>query len=178
MRGPRRSQQHGSGGLPSSVRRCLVPADGFCEWRKLDAKTRQPFVLLFGRKNPSRLRAYGTKGRIDHSRVAPVLRPYHHRGEELMSSMHNRVPIILGQRDWARWLDRTVTDQPPRYLLNPCKSDVMNAGRSVAPWWAMCGITNRRRSTIACVGLENLVNVPDQEYNLMYMACSRSFSDS
>ena len=27
--------------------RCLVPADAFYEWQKLDAKTKQPFAILF-----------------------------------------------------------------------------------------------------------------------------------
>jgi putative SOS response-associated peptidase YedK len=26
-------------------RRCLIPADGFYEWKKLDAKTKQPYAI-------------------------------------------------------------------------------------------------------------------------------------
>ena len=29
----------------SQYRRCLVPADAFYEWQKLDAKTKQPFAI-------------------------------------------------------------------------------------------------------------------------------------
>ena len=35
--------------IPFQRRRCLVPADGFYEWKKLDAKTKQPFG--FGMSN-------------------------------------------------------------------------------------------------------------------------------
>jgi putative SOS response-associated peptidase YedK len=31
--------------VPFQKRRCLVPADGFYEWRRLDEKTRQPFAI-------------------------------------------------------------------------------------------------------------------------------------
>ncbi len=34
---------------PFERRRCLVPADGFYEWKKLDPKTKQPFA--FGLKD-------------------------------------------------------------------------------------------------------------------------------
>jgi putative SOS response-associated peptidase YedK len=27
------------------TRRCLVPADAFYEWQKIDAKTKQPFAI-------------------------------------------------------------------------------------------------------------------------------------
>jgi putative SOS response-associated peptidase YedK len=27
------------------IRRCLVPADAFYEWQKIDAKTKQPFAI-------------------------------------------------------------------------------------------------------------------------------------
>ena len=44
---------------------------------------------------------------------------------ELMSEIHTRMPVILHDKDWARWLDRTVTDQPPIDLLRPYESDLM-----------------------------------------------------
>jgi putative SOS response-associated peptidase YedK len=31
--------------LPFQRRRCLVPADGFYEWKKIDAKTKQPYAF-------------------------------------------------------------------------------------------------------------------------------------
>jgi putative SOS response-associated peptidase YedK len=27
-------------------RRCIIPADGFYEWKKLDAKTKQPYAIV------------------------------------------------------------------------------------------------------------------------------------
>jgi putative SOS response-associated peptidase YedK len=44
---------------------------------------------------------------------------------ELMSEIHTRMPVILHPKDWERWLDRTVTDQPPIDLLRPYESDAM-----------------------------------------------------
>jgi putative SOS response-associated peptidase YedK len=44
---------------------------------------------------------------------------------ELMSEIHTRMPVILHPRDWARWLDRTVLEQPPIDLLRPYESEEM-----------------------------------------------------
>jgi putative SOS response-associated peptidase YedK len=41
-----------------------------------------------------------------------------------MSKIHSRMPVILHPRDWARWLDRSITEQPPVDLLRPYDSDL------------------------------------------------------
>jgi putative SOS response-associated peptidase YedK len=48
---------------------------------------------------------------------------------ELMSAVHTRMPVILYERDWQRWLDREETDQPPVDLLRPYDSDLMQMAR-------------------------------------------------
>jgi putative SOS response-associated peptidase YedK len=45
MRKPRPSPRRQRSARLSSNRRCLVPADAFFEWQKLDAKTKQPFAI-------------------------------------------------------------------------------------------------------------------------------------
>src|SRR5207248_9328433 len=96
-------------------RRCLVPASGFYEWKRLDEKNKQPFAfdLLNGRmiafaglwdgwKDPAnrvRLRSYTiiTTG-----------------ANELMAPIHDRMPAILHPSDYDRWLDRdSDPDRPP-----------------------------------------------------------------
>ena len=44
---------------------------------------------------------------------------------EIMSQVHTRMPVILRERDWQRWLDRELTEQPPIDLLRPYDSDEM-----------------------------------------------------
>ena len=39
---------------------------------------------------------------------------------ELMSTIHTRMPVILAERDWTRWLDRDPEARPPIDLLRPC----------------------------------------------------------
>jgi hypothetical protein len=50
--------------------------------------------------------------------------------DQILSDWHapgvfQTIPVILHQRDWARWLDRRVTERPPVDLLRPHESDAM-----------------------------------------------------
>lgn len=42
--------------IPFQRRRCLIPADGFYEWKKLDEKTKQPYASV------GRVEEFGTTG--------------------------------------------------------------------------------------------------------------------
>jgi putative SOS response-associated peptidase YedK len=63
---------------PFKKRRCLVPADGFYEWKKLDPKTKQPFAFRMGDGAPFAFA--GTMGRMERRKrnLAAVLQHYHH----------------------------------------------------------------------------------------------------
>lgn len=84
-------------------RRCLVPADGFFEWKRLDAEGTlkvpyhiqrrggQPFTFAGIYESATELRpasfAFLTTG-----------------PNELMASIHNRMPVILSREGEERWL--------------------------------------------------------------------------
>ena len=44
---------------------------------------------------------------------------------ELLASMHPRMPVILHSRDYDRWLDRDATEQLPMDLLRPFEAAEM-----------------------------------------------------
>jgi putative SOS response-associated peptidase YedK len=121
-------------------RRCLVPADGFYEWKKLaDAGAlpgmkpkagksvrKQPY--LFRMKND---RPFAFAGLWD---------TWWHDGEklesftilttspnELVAPVHDRMPVIVAPEDYARWLDpkRSATDVQD--LLRPYPAAEMEA---------------------------------------------------
>ena len=63
-------------------RRCLVPADAFYEWQKLDPRHKQPFAIALASREP-----YGFAGLWERwkdpqtQRVAGDLLHHHHRSE-------------------------------------------------------------------------------------------------
>lgn len=108
-------------------RRCLVPADGFYEWRRSGSQ-RQPvrFSLtdggvfaLAGLWSPSTLPETGTLG----SCVVLTTTP-----NALVSEVHDRMPVILPRDAWSRWLDPTPAPADDLLaLLTSLPADAMTA---------------------------------------------------
>jgi putative SOS response-associated peptidase YedK len=99
-------------------RRCLVPADGFFEWRK-DGKARQP--LLFRREDRAPFAFAGLWERWKNPGDGSVVRSctiITCPANALVTPIHDRMPVILAAEDHARWLDAAAGDA--RGLLVPC----------------------------------------------------------
>lgn len=109
-------------------RRCLVPADFFYEWKKLDAKNKQPYAIAM--KDGSLFAFAGlwerwkdrSDGRELESFTIITTEP-----NELTQSLHNRMPVIVKPSDYGRWLDPGNAEQPPVDLLRPFDAEKMTA---------------------------------------------------
>jgi putative SOS response-associated peptidase YedK len=105
-------------------RRCIVPADGFYEWRR-DATSRQPFLIHRVDGAPLALAGLWSAWRDPVTeqirRTFTILTT---TPNELISTLHDRMPVILDARDWALWLDPTLTDVGELHgLLRPASSE-------------------------------------------------------
>jgi putative SOS response-associated peptidase YedK len=117
---------------PFKKRRCLVPASGFFEWKKLrdplNPKSKQPYA--FDLANGNMMAFAGLWDAWKDPVNGQWLQSYTiitTEANELMSQVHDRMPVILHPRDFDRWLDREVTDSPPIDLLRPFPADEMEA---------------------------------------------------
>ena len=90
-------------------RRCLVPADGFFEWKR-DGKTPRP---LYFRPEPRRVIAFaGVWTRAGETTSFAILTG---PPNALVAPIHDRMPIVLPREAYAAWLD---PDVDPRGLLH------------------------------------------------------------
>jgi putative SOS response-associated peptidase YedK len=109
-------------------RRCLVPADAFYEWQKLDPKHKQPFAIALASREP-----YGLAGLWDRwkdQKTGEWLETFSiitTDANEVVAPLHNRMPVIIERKDYARWLDGTDSTQPPLDLLRPFPAEKMTA---------------------------------------------------
>ncbi len=113
---------------PFERRRCLVPADGFYEWKKLDAKTKQPYVYTLCDGAPFAFAglwdAWKDPATGDWLQSFAILTT---EANELTGEVHDRMPVILHARDFERWLSRDETERPPVDLLRPYEAEAMRA---------------------------------------------------
>jgi putative SOS response-associated peptidase YedK len=111
---------------PFEQRRCLVPADAFYEWKKVDGKTKQPYA--FAMKGGGLFAFAGIWSRWkaeDSSLACDSYSIITTEANELMAEVHVRMPVILKPQDYNRWL--TPQSRPPVDLLRPYDADQMKA---------------------------------------------------
>jgi putative SOS response-associated peptidase YedK len=105
-------------------RRCLVPASGFYEWKKLD-DGKQPYFI--GLRDGTPIAFAGLWERWDKGE-APVETFTIITGEpnSLVAQIYDRMPVILDPDDYDVWL--TAADTAiPQALLQPFPSQLMTA---------------------------------------------------
>lgn len=109
-------------------RRCLVPAEWFYEWQKIDAKTKQPYAI--GLRDGSLFAFAGLWETWRDRTKAQVLETYTvltTDPNEIMEPIHNRMPVILTPKDYQRWLAPGEPTHLPTDLLRPYPAEEMKA---------------------------------------------------
>lgn len=111
-------------------RRCLVPADAFYEWQRLDPKTKRPFAFALASGEPYAFAGLWESWRPKASADAAPLETFTiltTDPNELMEPVHNRMPVILEPKDYDRWLDPGDPARLPVDLLRPYPAGRMKA---------------------------------------------------
>jgi putative SOS response-associated peptidase YedK len=105
-------------------RRCIVPVDGFFEWKAIKGqRAKQPYAIAMKDGSPFGIGGLWENWKDPASsewiRTFVVITT---DANELVATIHNRMPLILAPSDYARWL----SDEPdPRELMRPFLSTPM-----------------------------------------------------
>ena len=108
-------------------RRCLIPADGFYEWKKLP-RGKQPYYIRLAGGQPFAFAGLweswmDAAGEMIESCAILTCAP-----NSLLADIHLRMPVILPPEAWNRWLDTDLHDPPAvRDLLRPFPAEQMEA---------------------------------------------------
>jgi putative SOS response-associated peptidase YedK len=110
------------------TRRCLVPADAFYEWQKIDVKTKQPFAIGMKDGSPypfaglwERWKDAATKERLETFTVITT------DPNEMVEPLHNRMHGFLQRKDYDPWLTPEDPQRPHVDLLRRFPAEQMTA---------------------------------------------------
>jgi putative SOS response-associated peptidase YedK len=106
-------------------RRCLIPADGFYEWKRT-GKSKQPYY--FQLKDEA---AFAFAGIWDEwqgdGKVIVSCAIITTTANELLASVHDRMPVILSASSERAWLSTEATPAELTALLSPFPAEQMKA---------------------------------------------------
>lgn len=91
-------------------KRCLVPVDSFYEWRR-DGKLRQPFRVV--RRDGAPLALAGLWAGWRDPATGTVRRTFTivtTTPNEALADLHDRMPVVVAEDAWDRWLDASTAD--------------------------------------------------------------------
>ena len=106
-------------------RRCLIPADGFYEWKR-KGKWKQPY--FFQLQDESQFAFAGIWDRWERADLSitscAIITT---TPNELLSEIHDRMPVILSDSDQEAWLRHDADPRELKALLAPYPADAMKS---------------------------------------------------
>jgi len=108
-------------------RRCLVPADGFYEWKKVGKKTRVPYRFVLSDESIFSFAGIweeyeNESGIVQHTFLILTTNP-----NNLVAEVHDRMPAIIKKEDEAKWMDKYSSESDLLSLLKSYPADEMNS---------------------------------------------------
>ncbi|GAA3404322.1 SOS response-associated peptidase [Paenibacillus hodogayensis] len=128
-------------------KRCLVPADSFYEWKKSsDGKRKQPMRILLKDGSLFSMAGLYESWTTPDGRKISTCTVITTTPNELMADIHDRMPVILRNRDDERkWLDKSQKAEQLMMLLQPYPTEEMQA------YPVSSTVGNVRNDTEACI---------------------------
>ena len=105
-------------------KRCLIPGDGFYEWRGTEGKKKYPHRFTMKSGEPFAFAGlWDTQGDDKQKLVTCCLITT--TANELVSQVHDRMPVILAPEHYATWLDPETPQKDLEALLKPYSTELM-----------------------------------------------------
>lgn len=102
--------------------RCLVPADGFYEWKPL-GRRKQPYYAHRRDGLPFAMAGLHERWHADREDEIRSFTILTTEANPLLRSIHARMPVILPPEAWEPWLDPDATEEALHRLLVPASPD-------------------------------------------------------
>lgn len=126
-------------------RRCLIIADGFYEWQRLDGK-KQPYYFRLQSGQPFAFAALWEQWRSPDNQAISSTTILTTEANDLLRPIHDRMPVILDSDKYELWLD-PIVEKPEilQPLLHPYQADLMTS------YAVSTKVNNPKNNTAECI---------------------------
>lgn len=104
-------------------RRCLVLADSFYEWKQSGKKSKIPYRIFLSSKELFSFAGLWEEYEDDDQNTIHTFTIITTKANEAISQIHNRMPVILEQKNEKSWLDSSIPTEEHIKLLLPYRED-------------------------------------------------------
>ena len=110
-------------------RRCLVPADGFYEWKKTGSK-KEPYLFGLAGGRPFAFAGLWEHWKAPEGVIVESCTVITTDAHDLLMPIHDRMPVILKPEDYDLWLDpQARSPEELKALLKPFQATDMKGYR-------------------------------------------------
>ncbi len=106
-------------------RRCLIPADGFFEWKKLGKKTRIPYRFTLREEALFAFAGIWEEYETVSGESQHTFSILTTTANEVVAEVHDRMPLILGRDQEKKWLNPYASESDLLAVLQPVSADFM-----------------------------------------------------
>lgn len=99
-------------------RRCLVPADWFYEWNQ-QSKPKQPWRFVIEGESPMIIAGIWSPTRLADGTSVDAYAVLTTEANATVAQVHDRMPVILHERDWGTWIDPATKPETLKELHRP-----------------------------------------------------------
>ena len=101
---------------PLRRQRCLIPADGFYEWKQTGGKVSQPYKIELMEGGVFAFAGLWDSWKDPSGKQVVTCTILTTQANSLLQDIHHRMPVILSPDDYDRWLDPGVTN--PKHVAD------------------------------------------------------------
>jgi putative SOS response-associated peptidase YedK len=108
-------------------RRCLIPADGFYEWKEIGG-CKQPYFVRLKKSGPFAFAGLWETWTGPNGEEMDTVAIVTTNANRTLAALHDRMPVILPPEAYELWLDTAKVDgQIAAALLVPARDDLLEA---------------------------------------------------
>ena len=104
-------------------RRCLIPADGFFEWKAVSKKGKIPYRITLLKEQLFAFAGLWEEYEDDEGDMVHTFTIITTKANSTLENIHERMPVILTPEAEALWLDKNASPEDLRTVLQPYHRD-------------------------------------------------------